>query len=97
MMLMMLYTTFYSFLARPGADICANGSMTPDVNALPSLARRLTLKVETFPHSERLGSHSGVPGGRYLACVAGVVVFGLQLLDYGYIPNAIPSEKGTCP
>mmetsp|Transcript_6627 Transcript_6627/g.14692 ORF Transcript_6627/g.14692 Transcript_6627/m.14692 type:complete len:160 (-) Transcript_6627:341-820(-) len=50
---------------------------------------------------------SGLPAGRggvlglaegisFLTATAGLVVFGFQVLDYGYIPNAVPVEGGVC-
>jgi len=35
-------------------------------------------------------------GLSFLAIIAGLVVFGFQILDYGYIPNAVPMEGGMC-
>mmetsp|Transcript_37504 Transcript_37504/g.58583 ORF Transcript_37504/g.58583 Transcript_37504/m.58583 type:complete len:183 (-) Transcript_37504:630-1178(-) len=40
-----------------------------------------------------LGAAEGVA---YLAVLAGVVVLGFQVLDYGYVPNAVPTEGGKC-
>mmetsp|Transcript_18187 Transcript_18187/g.45864 ORF Transcript_18187/g.45864 Transcript_18187/m.45864 type:complete len:126 (-) Transcript_18187:180-557(-) len=40
-----------------------------------------------------LGAAEGVG---YLACLAGAVVLGFQLTDYGYVPNAVPVEGGKC-
>ena len=40
-----------------------------------------------------LGAAEGVS---YLAILAGLVVLGFQVTDYGYIPNAIPVEGGKC-
>ena len=40
-----------------------------------------------------LGAAEGVS---YLAILAGLVVLGFQITDYGYIPNAIPVEGGKC-
>ena len=40
-----------------------------------------------------LGAAEGVC---YLAILAGLVVLGFQITDYGYIPNAIPVEGGKC-
>lgn len=55
----------------------------------------------------KLKTGSGLPAGPYallgaaeglsfLAIVAGLVVFGFQIMDYGYIPNAVPMEGGMC-
>ncbi|KAL3919954.1 MAG: hypothetical protein SGILL_003494, partial [Bacillariaceae sp.] len=35
-------------------------------------------------------------GLSFLAIAAGFVVLGLQVTDYGYIPNAVPMEGGMC-
>ena len=40
-----------------------------------------------------LGAAEGLA---FLAVLAGVVVLGLQIKDYGYIPNAVPTEGGKC-
>lgn len=32
----------------------------------------------------------------YLAIVYGLVVLALQIVNYGYIPNAVPMEGGMC-
>ena len=32
----------------------------------------------------------------FLAVLAGVVVLGFQIADYGYIPNAVPEEGAKC-
>ena len=50
---------------------------------------------------------SGLPAGKYgllglaeglafLALFAGIVVLGLQITNFGYIPNAVPMEGGMC-
>jgi len=40
-----------------------------------------------------LGAAEGLS---FLAIVAGLVVLGFQIMDYGYIPNAVPMEGGMC-
>mmetsp|Transcript_24715 Transcript_24715/g.55876 ORF Transcript_24715/g.55876 Transcript_24715/m.55876 type:complete len:180 (-) Transcript_24715:97-636(-) len=40
-----------------------------------------------------LGAAEGLA---FLAVLAGVAVLGLQIKDYGYIPNAVPTEGGKC-
>jgi hypothetical protein len=40
-----------------------------------------------------LGAAEGLS---YLAIGAGLVVLVFQLLDYGYVPNAVPMEGGMC-
>ena len=40
-----------------------------------------------------LGAAEGLS---FLAILAGVVVLGFQMVDYGYIPNAVPMEGGMC-
>jgi len=55
----------------------------------------------------KIKTGSGLPAGpfgvlgaaeglSFLAIVAGLVVLGFQILDYGYIPNAVPMEGGMC-
>jgi hypothetical protein len=40
-----------------------------------------------------LGAAEGLS---FLSIVTGLVVLGVQILDYNYIPNAIPMEGGMC-
>ena len=40
-----------------------------------------------------LGAAEGLS---FLAVAAGLVVLGFQIVDYGYIPNAVPMEGGMC-
>lgn len=40
-----------------------------------------------------LGAAEGLS---FLAVLAGVIVLGLQITNYGYIPNAVPMEGGMC-
>jgi hypothetical protein len=40
-----------------------------------------------------LGAAEGLS---FLAIAAGLVVLAFQILDYGYIPNAVPMEGGMC-
>ena len=40
-----------------------------------------------------LGAAEGIS---YLAILAGLVVLGLQVTNYGYIPNAVPMEGAMC-
>ena len=47
----------------------------------------------THTHIGILGAAEGLG---FLAVVAGGVVLGFQLADYGYIPNAVPSEGAKC-
>lgn len=35
-------------------------------------------------------------GMGFLAVLAGVIVLGFQIADYGFIPNAVPSEGSKC-
>ena len=50
---------------------------------------------------------SGLPAGEdgllglaeglsFLTALAGIAVFGFQMIDYGYVPNAVPVEGGVC-
>lgn len=40
-----------------------------------------------------LGAAEGLS---YLTILAGIIVLGFQIADYGYLPNAIPVEGGKC-
>lgn len=57
--------------------------------------------------STKLKTGKGLPSGpggllgaaeglSYLAAAVGIVVLGLQINDYGYVPNAVPIEGGKC-
>ena len=50
---------------------------------------------------------SGLPAGpggilglaeglSFLSILTGLFVLGFQIIDYGYIPNAVPMEGGMC-
>jgi hypothetical protein len=43
-----------------------------------------------------LGLVGLVEGLSILTALAGLAVLGFQLVDYGYIPNAVPIEGGVC-
>ena len=43
-----------------------------------------------------LGLLGAVEGVSFLTCAAGLVVLGFQLVDYGFVPEAIPVEGGRC-
>ena len=56
---------------------------------------------------KKVTSGSGLPAGpggilgaaeglSFLTAFAGLVVLGCQIVDYGYIPNAVPYEGGVC-
>jgi len=60
-----------------------------------------------FSLYKKIKTGSGLPAGpggllglgeglSFLAIVAGIVVFVLQVTNYGYIPNAVPMEGGMC-
>ena len=40
-----------------------------------------------------LGAAEGLS---FLTAAAGLAVLGFQVVDYGYIPNAVPVEGGVC-
>jgi hypothetical protein len=42
------------------------------------------------------GLLGAVEGLSYLAILAGAVVLGLTVKDYGSIPEAVPTEGGRC-
>ena len=55
----------------------------------------------------KIKTGSGLPAGpvgllgaaeglSYLAILVGLVVLALQVINYGYIPNAVPSPNGIC-
>lgn len=63
--------------------------------------------VAGFAGYTKIKTGSGLPAGpggilglaeglSFLSVVVGLVVFGFQLTDYGYIPNAVPMEGGMC-
>lgn len=43
-----------------------------------------------------LGLLGAAEGLAYIAGALGIVVLGLQIADYGYVPNAVPVEGGVC-
>jgi hypothetical protein len=56
---------------------------------------------------KKVKTGSGLPAGpggllgaaeglSFLAILVGLVVVGFQVMDYGYIPNAVPMEGGMC-
>jgi hypothetical protein len=56
----------------------------------------LVTKVRTgsgLPATAILGVAEGLA---YVAALVGLVVLGFQIADYGYIPNAIPTQGGIC-
>ena len=58
----------------------------------------LTKKVQTgsgLP-AGKFGLLGAAEGLAFLAIVAGLVVLGFQLADYGYVPNAVPGEGLVC-
>lgn len=42
------------------------------------------------------GLLGAVEGLSFLTALAGLAVLGLQITDYGYIPNAVPGEGSIC-
>ena len=43
-----------------------------------------------------LGLLGAAEGLSFLSAVAGLAVLGFQLADYGYLPEAVPTEGGVC-
>jgi hypothetical protein len=65
------------------------------------------LALATYSIYTKIRTGSGLPAGpfgllgaaeglSFLAIVVGIAVLGFQILDYGYIPNAVPVEGGIC-
>ena len=48
---------------------------------------------EQMLKSSQVGAAEGVA---YLAILAGIVVFALQVTNFGFVPEAIPVEGGNC-
>jgi len=54
------------------------------------------LRTGTGLPSGPLGLLGAAEGLSYLSIVVGLGVLAFQLSDYGYIPNAVPTEGGMC-
>jgi len=63
--------------------------------------------IAAYSSYTKLKTGKGLPAGpagvlgaaeglSFLAVAAGLVVLGFQIVDYGYIPNAVPMEGGMC-
>jgi hypothetical protein len=53
--------------------------------------------IHTYTHKPGPGGILGAAEGvAFLAVLAGVVVLGFQLADYGSVPNAVPTEGSRC-
>lgn len=63
--------------------------------------------IAAYSTVTKVKTGSGLPAGpwglvgaaeglSFLAIAVGLVVLALQVLDYGYIPNAVPMEGGMC-
>jgi len=63
--------------------------------------------LAAFSVYNKIKTGSGLPAGpkgilglaeglSFLAIAAGIVVLSFQVLDFGYIPNAVPVEGGIC-
>ncbi|CAB9526008.1 expressed unknown protein [Seminavis robusta] len=77
------------------------------VGAMEGLSYLSVVALAGFSIFQKVTTGSGLPAGKYgllglaeglafLAIAAGVVVLGLQVTNYGYIPNAVPMEGGMC-
>ncbi|KAG7354891.1 hypothetical protein IV203_004247 [Nitzschia inconspicua] len=63
--------------------------------------------ISAYSIVTKIKTGSGLPAGpfglvgaaeglSFLAIAVGLVVLALQVLDYGYVPNAVPMEGGMC-
>ena len=77
------------------------------LGALEGISYLFVVGLVGFSTFTKVKTGSGLPAGPggilgaaeglgFLAVLAGVVVLGFQVLDYGYIPNAVPEEGGKC-
>ena len=77
------------------------------VGAVEGLSYLGVVGLVAYSLYSKVRTGSGLPAGpgrllgaaeglAFLAAVAGLVVLGFQVVDYGYIPNAVPMEGGMC-
>jgi hypothetical protein len=77
------------------------------IGAAEGLSYLYVVGLTGFSLWKKVKTGSGLPAGpggilgaaeglSFLAIAAGLVVLGFQVLDYGYIPNAVPMEGGMC-
>jgi hypothetical protein len=75
--------------------------------AAEGISYLIVVAVAAYSLLTKFKTGSGLPAGpggilgaaeglSFLAVAAGLVVLGFQLVDYGYIPNAVPMEGGMC-
>lgn len=77
------------------------------VGAVEGISYLGIVGIAAYSLYTKVRTGSGLPAGpagvlgaaeglSFLAIAAGLVVLGFQVLDYGYIPNAVPMEGGMC-
>mmetsp|Transcript_61729 Transcript_61729/g.145467 ORF Transcript_61729/g.145467 Transcript_61729/m.145467 type:complete len:180 (+) Transcript_61729:54-593(+) len=77
------------------------------LGALEGISYLVVVGLVGFSVFTKVKTGKGLPAGPggllgaaeglgFLAVLAGVVVLGFQVADYGYIPNAVPTEGGKC-
>lgn len=77
------------------------------VGALEGISYLAIVALAGLSSTKKLSTGSGLPAGPYgilgageglsfLAIFVGLIVLAFQVLDYGYIPNAVPMEGGMC-
>lgn len=75
--------------------------------AMEGISYLIIVAIAAFSAYTKVSSGSGLPAGpvgllgaaeglAYLSILTGLVVLGFQIIDYGYIPNAVPMEGGMC-
>jgi len=77
------------------------------LGALEGISYLFVVGLVAWSVFTKVKTGSGLPAGPggvlgaaeglgFLAVLAGVVVLGFQVVDYGYIPNPVPVEGGKC-
>ena len=90
----------YCFIAGCGLPPGPGGSL----GALEGVAYLAIVGIVGWSAYKKVKTGSGLPNGpfgllgaaeglSYLTLLAAIVVFGLQLVDYGYIPPPVPGEQ----
>ena len=77
------------------------------IGALEGISYLAIVALAGLSVTKKLSTGSGLPAGpfgilgageglSFLAIFVGFIVLAFQVLDYGYIPNAVPMEGGMC-
>jgi len=101
--LVMIYSEFV--LSQTGCGLPAGPLGL--VGAVEGLSYLSVVGLGGYSIFQKVTTGSGLPAGKYgllglaeglafLALLGGVIVLGLQVTNYGYIPNAVPMEGGMC-